>query len=232
MDRSVTLVLPLLLLLLSCQPEQVLSPQDLNESRTTMQRLAYQKQEERAKEKVEAGIRSRCQSNETVITLKRTPGYTTPGFAVAYDLAVCGDGTVVYRGYGCLQAQRAQRAKIDPAEVQRLVQAFLNADYLGMADHHPSISDASGAYTSLTHGKRHKPVENYEEAGPQELKQLEDMIDKVAGSNRWVNIDAAGVQGEGPERMGHSQPRSWAPDAESRGGGRRRYGTCLHRTGR
>jgi hypothetical protein len=176
------------------KPERVLSVQDLNESRIALRRLAYQKQQERAEAEVEAAIRSRCESNETVITLERTPGYTTPGFAVEYSLAICGDGTVSYQGFGCGSAKGIQSARIDPAEVQRLVQAFLNANYFGMADYHPLITDASGAYTSLTLGKRHKSVEDYAEAGPRELKQLEDLVDKVAGSNRWRNIDAAGIK--------------------------------------
>jgi ankyrin repeat protein len=190
MDRSVTRILPLLLLLLSCQREQDFSPKELSDR----ERHAEAVQKERATaEAAEAAIRNRCQSSETVITLRRTPGYTTPGFFVSYDLAICGDGTVTYRGDGCVRIKGTQRAKIDPAEVQRLVQAFLDADYFRMTDHPPGI-DASGAYTSLSLGQRHKMVMDQEDRGSQKLKQLEDMIDKVAGPDRWVNIDAAEVK--------------------------------------
>ena len=190
MDRSVTRILPLLLLMLSCQREQAFSPEELRDR----ERHAEVVQKERATaEAAEAAIRNRCQSNETVITLRRTPGYTTPGFFVSYDLAICGDGTVTYRGDGCVRIKGTQRAKIDPAEVQRLVQTFLNADYFRMTDHPPGV-DASGAYTSLSLGQRHKMVMHQEGDASLKLTQLEDMIDKVAGSNRWVNIDAAGVK--------------------------------------
>src|SRR5690348_4771548 len=118
MDRYVTRVLPLLLLLGSCQREQVLSPHDLRESRAGLQELSYQRRADQAIAAAEAATRSRCQSNETVITLRRTPGYTTPGFAVGYNLAICGDGTVSYQGFGCGSAKGIQSARIDPAEVQ------------------------------------------------------------------------------------------------------------------
>lgn len=196
MDRSVTRILPLLLLLLSCQREQSFSPQELHDRQCRAEvagRAFYLREQRAAAESAEAAIRNRCQSNETVITLRRTPGYTTAGFSVSYDLAICGDGTVTYRGDGCVRIKGTQHAKIDPAEVQRLVQTFLNADYFRMTDRPPGV-DASGAYTSLSLGQRHKMVMDQEDRGSQKLRQLEDMIDKVAGSDRWVNIDAAGVK--------------------------------------
>jgi len=190
MDRSIIRILPLLVLLLSCQREQAFSPQNLRDREL---RAEWERAEAEAAEATEAAIRNRCQSNETVITLRRTPGYTTPGFFVSYDLAICGDGTVTYRGDGCVRVKGTQHAKSDPAEVQRLVQTFLNADYFRMTDHPPGV-DASGAYTSLSLGQRHKMVMHQEGDASLKLTQLEYTIDKVAGSNRWVNIDAARVK--------------------------------------
>jgi hypothetical protein len=100
---------------------------------------------------------------------------------------------VTYIGDGCVRIKGTQRAKIDPAEVQKLAQTFLDADYFRMTDHRPGI-DAPVAYTSLSLGQRHKMVMDQQDRASQKLKQLEDMIDKVAGSDRWVNIDAAGVK--------------------------------------
>jgi hypothetical protein len=75
------------------------------------------------------------------------------------------------------------------------VRAFLEADYFSMTDYRPQISDSPEAYRSLTLGERHKRVvDRASDIAPQKLRQLEDMIDKVAGSNRWINIDAAGVK--------------------------------------
>jgi hypothetical protein len=188
MDRSVSTFLPLLLLLSSCLREQTFNPQQLRDRQRHAEAVHKREKAERAEET----IRGRCQSNETVITLRRTPGYTSAGFSVSYDLAICGDGTVTYQGEGCVSKEGSDRARIDPADVQRLVQAFLEADYFRMTDHPPGI-DAGAAYTSLSLGHRHKMVMHQEGDTSEKLTRLEDMIDKVAGSNRWINIDAAGV---------------------------------------
>ena len=169
---------------------------DIKDQRTPVQKLvAMEELAHRLQdEKIEADIRSRCPSNETVITLRRTPGFTSAGFAISYELDVCGDGTVVYRGEGCFQRVGVQKAKVDSAAVRRLVQAFLSVDYFGMQDYrNDRISDSSIVHTSLTLGQRHKSIVDYG-FGPEELRNLEDMIDEVAGSNRWLNIDAAGVK--------------------------------------
>jgi len=170
---------------------------DIKDQRTPVQRLVAMEElaHRMQDEKIEADIRSRCPSQETVMTLRRTPGYTSAGFSISYDLAICGDGTVTYQGSGCVRLPGAQSAKIDTAEVQRLVQAFLDADYFGMTDYRPRVSDAPNAHTSLTLGQRRKRVIDYDsDAAPEKLRLLENMIDKVAGSNRWINIDAAGVK--------------------------------------
>jgi hypothetical protein len=183
-------LLLLSLLVLSCQREQVLSPEDLRDGGAALQRLARNRQLEIS----EAPIWSGCQGSPTIITLRRIPGYTSAGFSITYDLAICEDGTVTYRGDGCVRVKGMQSAKIDPAEVQKLVQAFFDIDYFGLTDYRWGGTDASGAYTSLTIGERHKYVADYGDVAPQKLKQLENMIDKVAGSDRWINIDAAGVR--------------------------------------
>jgi len=138
------------------------------------QETEYLKQEKRQDEELDTQVRSGCGSNETVVTLRRTPGLNWPRFALRYDLAVCGDGTVVYRGYGCLHVTGVQTKKIDPTEVQNLVQSFVRANYFGIADQRLSITDSSGAYTSLTLGNRRKSVADYP-CCAQGLKQLEDL---------------------------------------------------------
>jgi hypothetical protein len=70
----------------------------------------------------------------------------------------------------------------------------LNIGYFGLEDYRDRRLDLSEADTSLTVPERHKSIADYGEVAPQKMKQLENMIDEVAGSNQWININAAAVR--------------------------------------
>ena len=88
---------------------------------------------------------------------------------------------------------------MDPAEVQGLVRAFLDIDYFGLQDSYLTIKNQDGSEsfetdlpttkTSLSLGEKSKSVEDYIGA-PEKLGDLERKIDEVAGTKRWVSIDA------------------------------------------
>jgi hypothetical protein len=168
-------------------------------------------------------------THDVVITLERTTCY---GTCPAYKLTIHGDGALVYEGKKFVRVAGAQETKIDSAAVADLVQAFTDADYFALKDHYNSIHNADGtetvvtdlptAYTSLTLHGRHKSVEDYVGA-PKALEQLERRIDEVAGSKRWVAIDASSVHEEarhgwnvrGPEAQKLLQRAAETGDADT-----------------
>jgi hypothetical protein len=74
----------------------------------------------------------KCQSSKTIISLARKGGF---GPGPYYDLTICGDGTVLYEGHHGVRVVGVRRSKISPAQVQRLVQAFLDLGFFELEDY-------------------------------------------------------------------------------------------------
>jgi hypothetical protein len=140
--------------------------------------------------------------DELVITLERT---TCLGTCPAYKLTIREDGTVVYEGKKFVRITGTKQSNIDKAMVAGLLKAFVDADYFELRDsydtiHNPDgtetvVTDLPTTYTSLTLNGRSKKIEDYVGA-PKQLEELEGKIDEVAGSKRWVSIDAVAVHEE------------------------------------
>ena len=141
----------------------------------------------------------KAQSTDTLITLERT---TCEGTCPSYKLTILGDGTVNFEGRKYVRVKGTVRSKIDPASVESLVQEFIKIDYFGLNDKYTTIKNPDGTetivldlpttITSLTLAGKQKRIVDYVGA-PQQLMELEDEIDKVANSKRWVSIDAETV---------------------------------------
>jgi hypothetical protein len=140
--------------------------------------------------------------DDLLITLERT---TCLGTCPAYKLTIRGDGSVLYEGKKFVRITGTQQSSIDKAAMAELLKAFVDADYFGLKDNYDSIQNPDGTetvvtdlpttYTSLTLNGRVKKIEDYVGA-PKQLEQLENRIDTMAGSKRWVAIDAEGVNAE------------------------------------
>jgi len=140
-----------------------------------------------------------AQSRETVITLERTTCY---GTCPSYELAILGDGTVTFEGRQYVRVKGTAQSKIDPASVELLVQGFISIGYFALEDEYTSIknpdstvtlvTDLPTTITSLTLAGKRKRIVDYVGA-PEQLMELEDKIDRVVNSKRWVNIDSETV---------------------------------------
>src|SRR5215510_14517554 len=126
---------------------------------------------------------------DVVITLERT---RCLGPCPIYSSRISGDGEVVYEGREFVRVSGIARAKISRRAVQTLVREFRRASFFDLQDHYPSdvlIDDVPSTITSIRVGGRAKRVENVM-FGPESLAELEDTIDRVAGSARWARVDA------------------------------------------
>jgi len=118
-----------------------------------------------------------------VITIERTACY---GACPVYSLEITGDGTVTYQGRQFVRVTGKQTAKISPEDVRQLVAEFERIRYFDLQNIYAAhITDLPSTTTSIRIGERFKKVIDHY-GGPDELKNLEDRVDEVAGSDRWV----------------------------------------------
>ena len=129
---------------------------------------------------------SAAQQNEQgpiTITLQRTACF---GFCPVYSVTIRDDGTVAYEGHEHTKVQGAQTWKIDPSKVRALAKEMQDAGYFDLENEYRAmVTDHPTTYTSLTIGSRTKKVKNYV-AGPPRLKEMEERIDQVAGTLKYV----------------------------------------------
>ena len=117
------------------------------------------------------------------ITLQRTACF---GFCPVYSVTIRDDGTVAYEGREHTKVTGAQTWKIDRTAVRALAKEMQDAGYFDLQDEYRAmVTDHPTTYTSLTVGSRTKKVKNYV-AGPPRLKEMEERIDQVAGTLKYV----------------------------------------------
>lgn len=156
--------------------------------------------------------------NQTVIALDRGACF---GSCPDYHVSVRGDGLVEfstreahfkgqaaevhlqYNGHNVLLPGH-HTARIDPAAVADLLEKFRKAQFFGLKpEYFYGATDNPTQVLALKIGKNLKIVTDYigTQAGmPQEVRDLEAAVDKVAGTERWVSgnvetlieLDAAG----------------------------------------
>ena len=122
-----------------------------------------------------------------VMALKRTGCY---GTCSSYEVEVHGDGTVVYHGHGFVVVEGEHRDRISAEQVEELVEAFRKADYFSLKDdYHCLVTDNPTYETSFQVDAVKKTVTDYvgPEAGmPQVVSDLEEQIDHLAGTEKWL----------------------------------------------
>lgn len=121
------------------------------------------------------------------ISLSRTVCY---GFCPAYTVSITGDGEVRYNGQAFVDAVGERTATIPRADVERLVARFdeIGFDSLKNA-YRAQVSDLPTFTVTITRNGRSKTVVDYggRSAGmPQAVRDLQDEIDRVAQTSRWV----------------------------------------------
>jgi membrane dipeptidase len=118
-----------------------------------------------------------------VISLRRTICF---GRCPAYSVTIREDGTVTYQGAEFTKISGTHTWKIDPAAVRSLAKEMQDAGYFDLQDEYRAlVTDHPTTYTSLTVGTRTKQIKNYV-AGPPRLKEIEERIDQVAGTKKYV----------------------------------------------
>lgn len=131
---------------------------------------------------------------DVAITLTRGVCF---GFCPDYTVTIRGDGTVTYVGRRFVNVTGEQHAAVEPAQVQQLLAQFDAAQFNTLNDaYRANITDLPTFSVALTRNGQTKTVIDYGglSAGmPQVVRHLEDEIDRVAGTARWVLRDGQPV---------------------------------------
>jgi hypothetical protein len=129
---------------------------------------------------------------DLIITLQRT---MCPSACPDYSLSIYGDGKIVYEGRHYVAVKGRRETRISINDVKKLVDEFQNSGYFSFKDRYDSIiNEGSITKTSIVvNGKTKQVVNCHPSQAPDILYQLENMIDEVVQSNRWVRRSGAPV---------------------------------------
>lgn len=112
------------------------------------------------------------------------------GFCPVYTVTITGEGAVRYEGRNHVDAVGVRTATIPPADVARLVARFDEVGFDRLQDAYRSQATDLPTFTiSITRNGQTKTVVDYGgvSAGlPRAVRDLEDEIDRVAGTAQWV----------------------------------------------
>lgn len=122
------------------------------------------------------------------ITLARTGCF---GTCPSYTVEVRGDGSVLYEGHGYVAFTGTHRGLVPQSNVIELVKLFEKADYYSLQNEYTaSVTDNPTQTTSIDIDGRRKEIVDYVglSAGmPLAVSQLENAIDRLSGSERWIH---------------------------------------------
>ena len=123
------------------------------------------------------------------ITLHRTMGAF--GHASAYTVEIRGDGPVLFDGEYLVAFMGKHRAAVTHRQIVELVRRFERADFYSLADKY-ELGNSEGSYvtTSIEINGRRKQLLDISGVAvgmPLAAQHLEEAIDQLAGSERWVH---------------------------------------------
>lgn len=127
--------------------------------------------------------------NDVIISLERT---TCFGTCPVYSVTIFEDGTVIYEGKQFVQNIGTYQYNIPSDNVERLIDKFHQINYFALDDsYYRNVSDLPTAITTFQTDSYKKTVTNYGRAGPESLQELEQLIDRFAGSQAMNEISVA-----------------------------------------
>lgn len=120
--------------------------------------------------------------------------YGCHGFCPVYWIRVAEDGGLLYEGAHFVAQAGRRRAELSSAQVDALREAFAEADFFDLAPsyNHPRYRDLPRIITTYRDGGRVKTVVHHlgDISTPVALLELEETIDQIVGSERWVGSEA------------------------------------------
>jgi ankyrin repeat protein len=129
--------------------------------------------------------------NSVRIELERTGCF---GSCPAYSVEISGNGSVVYNGKAFVTFTGRHTGFTSPQAVIDLVKQFEKADFYSLNDtYRTGVTDNPTQTVSISIDGKSKQVVDYvglQSGMPLAVSKLEDEIDRVAGSERWIRGNA------------------------------------------
>lgn len=147
--------------------------------------------------------------NSIRMTLERS---TCFGTCPSYRVEVHGDGTVLYEGRGYVAVTGSHRASIPKQTVAELLDGFRYADYYSLQDEYVlPATDLPTYETSIQIDGKLKKVKDYagEQIGmPLSVSRLENEIDRLVDTERWIKGNEKTVQSLVEEKWDFKSPQA------------------------
>lgn len=125
--------------------------------------------------------------SKIAITLNRSGCF---GNCPSYSVTLTPEG-IVFEGGGFVVATGRHAASVDPDAVRALAAHFIKADFYSMANEYiASVTDCPTYQLSITVDSHTKRVTDYVgswEGMPAIITELEDAVDKLANTDRWIS---------------------------------------------
>jgi hypothetical protein len=138
--------------------------------------------------------------SDTIITLDRT---MCLGTCPSYNLSVRADGTVVFTGREYTKENGTVHSSISKDQLKQLISEFTKAQYFSFRDHYISMEDGcprlwtdsptvttsiriNGQYKSIVHDLGCQEDNAVSAVFPKELAELEDKIDEIIDTKKWI----------------------------------------------
>lgn len=118
------------------------------------------------------------------------------GISPDYSLTIHGNGKVIYDGVENVKVKGIVESSIDKDKITSLLLGFKESDFFSLNDTYSVKDSITRPYTviSISMPKENgkvitKSVKYYhgDRNAPKELKALEDEIDEIVGSNKWIS---------------------------------------------
>jgi hypothetical protein len=153
---------------------------------------------------------------DILIELERTGCF---GFCPQYSVTIDGNGLAVYEGREYVRVKGRQQTKVPPATVRQLIAEFERLGFFALGDD-PCLGGYDGPKTRTTiriGNRRHRVATS--EGGPHALAAHQSKIDRIAGTKKWVHIDATTVREMYRKgwRARDAQARAWLGYAAATG---------------
>ncbi len=127
---------------------------------------------------------------EALVSLERTPCF---GACPVYVVSVLSDGTTRFEGKRHVKITEPVEVKLEASVLEKLKAAFEKSEFAKWPDYtRTSVSDMpTVVLTYEGHTVRHY---RGDEKAPPELTALEDEVDAIIGTDRWVKGTGAETQ--------------------------------------
>lgn len=146
--------------------------------------------------------------SKVTITLLRTVCYgRCPGYKVTISTA-----GIIFDGGSFVVAAGKHTDRVDAAAVRKLARQFLDADFYSMdSSYKARVTDNPTYIVSIAIDGRLKKVEDYVgswEGMPAVITELEDAVDALARSDRWIEGSEGLVEALKAERFNFQSPQA------------------------